>query len=197
MGDVMSTDAHAAHHEEQHIHERPASFLGRYVFSFDHKTIAKQFIWLGLIFLAVGGTMAIMIRWQLANPGQPFPIIGKLIFSNSGGIVSPAAYTSLFTMHGTIMIFFAITPIMIGGFGNFCIPLMIGARDMVFPKLNMFSFWMMFISTCILVTSFFMPMGAAGAGWTTYPTLSTQMGTPGWGQTLWVVAIYFAGGSTL
>jgi cytochrome c oxidase subunit 1 len=197
----MSDHAHAADDGEldfeQHIHPDPKSFIRRYIFSVDHKVIAKQFIWLGLIFLAIGGTMALMIRWQLANPGEPFPVIGKLIFANSGGIVSPAAYTSLFTMHGTIMIFFAITPIMIGGFGNFCIPLMIGARDMVFPKLNAFSFWMMFVATCTLVASFFMPMGAAGAGWTTYPTLSTQMGTPGLGQTLWVVSIYFAGGSTV
>src|SRR5438034_3276427 len=98
---------------EQHIHPDPTSFWLRYVFSLDHKVIAKQFIWLGLIFLLVGGTMAIMIRWQLANPGKPFPLIGKLIFVNSDGVVSPAAYTSLFTMHGTIMIFFALTPLML------------------------------------------------------------------------------------
>jgi cytochrome c oxidase subunit 1 len=184
-------------HEEQHIHPEPTSFLRRYVFSTDHKVIAKQFIWLGLIFLLVGGTMAIMIRWQLANPGEPFPILGRLVFGGSDGIVSPAAYTSLFTMHGTIMIFFAITPIMIGGFGNFCIPLMIGARDMVFPVLNMLSFWTMVLASVLLTASFFVPVGAAAAGWTTYPTLSTQLGTPGWGQTLWVAAIFFAGASTI
>src|SRR5437879_855985 len=88
-------------HEEQHIHPEPTAFLRKYVFSTDHKVIAKQFIWLGLIFLLVGGTMAIMIRWQLANPGQPFPILGSLVFGGSDGIISPAAYTSLFTMHGT------------------------------------------------------------------------------------------------
>jgi cytochrome c oxidase subunit 1 len=105
---------HDEHHDEQHIHPEPTSFVRKYVFSLDHKVIAKQFIWLGLVFLAIGGTMAIMIRWQLANPGQPFPLIGKLIFVNSDGVVSPAAYTSLFTMHGTIMIFYAIPPLMIG-----------------------------------------------------------------------------------
>src|SRR5579864_9534908 len=159
-------DTHAAHathpgHEEQHIHPEPTSFIRKYIFSLDHKVIAKQFIWLGLAFLAVGGTMAMMIRWQLANPGQPFPILGRVVFGEAGGVISPAAYTSLFTMHGTIMIFFAITPIMIGGFGNLCIPLMIGARDMVFPTLNMLSFWTMFVSTCVLVASFFVPIGAA------------------------------------
>src|SRR5207302_7298318 len=106
-----------------------------------------------------GGTMAMMIRWQLANPGQPFPVIGPLILGGDG-VVSPASYTSLFTMHGTIMIFFAITPIMIGGFGNFCIPLMIGARDMIFPTLNLLSFWFMMIASANFIGSFFVPMGA-------------------------------------
>jgi cytochrome c oxidase subunit 1 len=100
-------------------------------------------------------------------------------------------------MHGTIMIFFAITPIMIGGFGNFCIPLEIGARDMVFPTLNMLSFWTMVLSTCILVASFFVPSGSGAAGWTAYPTLSTQLGTPGAGQTLLVISLFFAGASTI
>src|SRR4029077_16941044 len=107
----------------------------------DHKVIAKQFILLGLGFLLVGGTMAMMIRWQLAPPGKAGAGIGHLVLGGSDGIVSPSAYTSLFTMHGTIMIFFAITPILIGGFGNFCVPLLIGARDMAFPRLNMLSFW--------------------------------------------------------
>src|SRR5256885_13555630 len=116
----MSTHASASHghHEEQHIHPEPTTFLRKYVFSTDHKVIAKQFLWLGLSFLLVGGTMAMMIRWQLAHPGEKFPLIGSFVFANSDGVVSPSAYVSLFTMHGTIMIFFAITPIMIGAFGN-------------------------------------------------------------------------------
>ena len=193
----MESHEHDQDHDEQHIHPEPTSFIRKYIFSMDHKVIAKQFIWLGLSFLFLGGTMAMMIRWQLANPGVPFPVIGKWVFAGSNGIVSPAAYTSLFTMHGTIMIFFAITPIMIGGYGNFCIPLMIGARDMVFPTLNMLSFWAQFTSSCVLVASFFVPMGAAAAGWTSYATLSTQLGTPGWGQTMWVIAIFLAGMSTI
>ena len=108
--------------------------MRRCVFSTDHKVIAKQFLWPGLVFLAVGGFLAMLIRWQWANPGVPFPLVGKLLFGPSGGVISPAAYTALFTMHGTIMIFFAITPILIGAFGNFCIPLLIGARDMAFPR---------------------------------------------------------------
>ena len=176
---------------------RRRGFLRRYVFSTDHKVIAKQFLFLGLAFLAVGGFLAMLIRWQLANPGVPFPLVGKLLYGPSGGVISPAAYTALFTMHGTIMIFFAITPILIGGFGNFCIPLLIGARDMVFPRLNLLSFWSMFVATAVLTASFFVPLGAAEAGWTAYPTLSTAIGTPGPGQTLWTVAIYFNGVSSI
>ncbi|HET6281549.1 MAG TPA: cbb3-type cytochrome c oxidase subunit I [Polyangia bacterium] len=179
------------------IHARPRTALQRYLFSRDHKVIAKQFLFLGLGFLAVGGFMAMLIRWQLSNPGQPFPVVGKLLFPASGGVISPAAYTSLFTMHGTIMIFFAITPILIGAFGNFCIPLLIGARDMAFPTLNMFSFWAMFAAAAVLTASFFVPLGAAQAGWTGYPTLSTTIGTPGLGQTLWTVAIYLNGASSI
>ena len=167
------------------------------IFSTDHKVIGKQFLFLGLTFLAVGGIMAMLIRWQLARPGQPVPIVGRLLFSSAGGVISPAAYTSLFTMHGTIMIFFAVTPILIGGFGNFCVPLLIGARDMAFPRLNMLSFWVMAAATATLTASFFVPLGAAQSGWTAYATLSTAIGAPGPGQTMWTVAIYLNGVSTV
>ena len=167
------------------------------IFSTDHKVIGKQFLFLGLVFLAVGGIMAMLIRWQMAHPGQPVPVVGRALFGATGGIISPAAYTSLFTMHGTIMIFFAVTPILIGGFGNFCVPLLIGARDMAFPRLNMASFWVMAASTATLTASFFVPLGAAQAGWTAYATLSTAIGAPGPGQTMWTVAIYLNGVSTV
>jgi cytochrome c oxidase subunit 1 len=175
----------------------PADFWRRYVFSTDHKVIAKQFLALGLTFLLVGGVMAMLIRWQLASPGQPVPLVGRALFGATGGMISPAAYTSLFTMHGTIMIFFAVTPILIGAFGNFCVPLMIGARDMAFPALNMLSLWTMAAATATLTASFFVPLGAPQAGWTAYATLSTAIGTPGLGQTLWVVAIYLNGASSV
>jgi cytochrome c oxidase subunit 1 len=191
------SDSDNASDSDSDIHPPPRGLWRRLVFSTDHKVIAKQFLFLGLGFLAVGGFLAMLIRWQLANPGHPFPLVGRLIFGPSGGVISPAAYTALFTMHGTIMIFFAITPILIGGFGNFCIPLLIGARDMVFPTLNMLSFWAMFLSTAVLTASFFVPLGAPQAGWTGYPTLSTAIGTPGMGQTLWTVAIYFNGASSV
>ena len=105
-------------------------------------------------------------------------------FPETGGVIPPDTYAMLFTLHGTIMIFYAITPILIGCFGNFCIPLMIGARDMAFPSANMLSFWVAVLSGAVLLASLFTPLGAAAGGWTSYPTLSTLIGSPGVGQTL-------------
>ncbi len=175
------------------IHDLPSSFWRRHIFSVDHKVIAKQFLWYGVLFLGIGGMMALLIRWTLAYPGQAFPILGPILYPETNGVVPPDAYASLFTLHGTIMIFYAITPILIGAFGNFCIPLMIGARDMAFPTLNMLSFWFAVLSGAILVVSFFIPMGGAAGGWTSYPTLSTLIGSPGGGQTFWCLAIFFLG----
>ncbi len=181
---------------EQHIHDAPTTFLSKYVFSFDHKVIGKQFLWYGIFFLGVGGMMALLIRWTLAYPGQPFPFLGQLLFPDNGGVVPQDTYAMLFTMHGTIMIFYAITPILIGAFGNFCIPLMIGARDMVFPTLNMLSFHLAVVSGLLLLGSLFTPLGAAAGGWTSYPTLSTLIGSPGVGQTLWLLALFVLGVSS-
>ena len=183
--------------DHDHIHPAPTTFLRKYVFSTDHKVIAKQFLALGLVGLLVGGLMAMMIRWTLAYPGHPFPLIGKLMFPDSGGVLTPDRYLMFVTIHGTVMIFFAITPILIGAFGNFTIPLLIGARDMVFPTLNMLSFWTMFVASSVLTASFFVPGGAAAGGWTSYPPLSSTVGQHGPGQTLWLVALYFAGSSTI
>ncbi|MBP9681470.1 MAG: cbb3-type cytochrome c oxidase subunit I [Bacteriovorax sp.] len=181
---------------EQHIHDAPKTFLSKYVFSFDHKVIGKQFLWYGIAFLGIGGMMALMIRWTLAFPGQPFPVIGQFLFPHTNGVVPPDTYAMLFTLHGTIMIFYAITPILIGAFGNFCIPLMIGARDMVFPTLNMLSFWLAFVSAILLLASLFTPLGGAAGGWVSYPTLSTLIGSPGVGQTLWCLALFVLGVSS-
>ncbi|HEX3902853.1 MAG TPA: cbb3-type cytochrome c oxidase subunit I [Polyangia bacterium] len=183
--------------DRDEIPPAPTGFLRRWVFSTDHKVIGRQFLFLGLGFLAIGGVMAMLIRWQLARPGAPVPLVGRLLFGASGGVISPVAYTALFTMHGTIMIFFAVTPVLIGGFGNFLLPLLIGARDMAFPRLNMASFWIMFAATAVLTASFFVPLGPPEAGWTAYATLSTAIGAPGPGQTLWVVAIYLNGASSV
>src|SRR6516164_7619671 len=162
------------------VHPAPTTFIRKYVFSTDHKVIAKQFLFAGLIFLAVGGALAMMIRWQWAYPGTPVPVFG-IFLHRSGGIITPATYQSIFTMHGLIMIFFAITPVLIGAFGNFTIPLMIGARDMAFPLLNAMSFWVFLLSQFLVGASFFCEMGSAGSGWTIYPPLSGNVGMPGMG----------------
>ncbi|HVY47623.1 MAG TPA: cbb3-type cytochrome c oxidase subunit I [Minicystis sp.] len=183
--------------ELQPIHPAPTSFFRRYIWSTDHKVIAKQFIWAGLLFLAFGGMLAMAIRWQWAYPGKEVPAVGKLLLPRTGGVITPANYQSIFTMHGLIMIFFAITPLLIGAFGNFCIPLMIGARDMAFPLLNALSFWTFVLSQILVLVSFGVQLGTAAAGWTTYAPLSTNVGTPGWGQTLVVAAIFVTGVATI
>ncbi len=188
--------AHGHNPYEQHIHPAPTSFFYKYIWSTDHKVIAKQFMWAGLVFLLFGGLLAMMIRWQWAFPGTKVPVLG-IFLRRSGGIITPANYQSIFTMHGLIMIFFAITPLLIGMFGNYCIPLMIGARDMAFPFLNALSFWTFVVSLVLIVTSFFVQLGTAGAGWTTYAPLSTNIGTPGLGQTLVVAAIFVTGAATI
>ncbi len=180
-----------------HIHPEPTTFLKKHVFSTDHKVIAKQFLWFGLIWLGIGGVMAMMLRWQLANPGEAVPIIGALLFPRTNGVIDPATYNTLFTMHGTIMIFLGLTPAMIGCLGNWCIPLMIGARDMIFPLLNMLSFWTMFVGGAVGFYSLFVPLGATEVGWTGYPTLSTTVGAVGAGETLWAVAVFLIGASSI
>jgi len=192
----VSTSAQALAEAAQPIHPPPTSFWRQYVFSIDHKVIAKQFLWAGLLFLLVGGTLAMLIRWQWAYPYRPVPVIGQLFLRENGGVIGPATYQQIFTTHGLIMIFFAVTPVLIGCFGNFLIPLMIGARDMAFPKLNMYSFWTFLLSQLLVLASFLTDLGSAGAGWTTYPPLSTNVGTPGPGQTLVVAAIFVTGVSS-
>ena len=86
----------------QPIHPEPTSFLRKYIFSTDHKVIAKQFIWAGLVFLAIGGILAMAIRWQWAYPGKEVPVVGQMLLPRSGGVITPSAYASIFTTHGLI-----------------------------------------------------------------------------------------------
>jgi cytochrome c oxidase subunit 1 len=159
----------------------PAGFWRTYVFSTDHKTIAKQYLALGVFWIAVGGFLAFAMRWQLAWPDTAIPGLGE---------IGPETYNVLVTMHGTIMVFFVAMPILLGAFGNFLIPLMIGARDMVFPRLNMLSVWVFFVASLVLLASFVVPGGAASAGWTGYPPLSARPEYTGvnWGLNLWLLA---------
>jgi cytochrome c oxidase subunit 1 len=188
----------AAHREHAEHHER--SFITTYIFSTDHKIIGIQFLFSSLIFLVIGGLLAMAVRWQLAFPWRAMPIVGKLAFANTGGQISPEFYTMLVTMHATVMIFLVVIPVLAGGFGNFTIPLMVGARDMAFPKLNMMSYWFMWPAFICMMVSFFVEGGAAAAGWTSYPPLaSVKWAAPGsmLGQTLWLTGLLFVGISSL
>jgi cytochrome c oxidase subunit 1 len=122
--------------------EHKQSFIRKYIFSQDHKVIGIQFLFLSLFFMIIGGLLAMMVRWQLGFPEKAMPL-GTLFPENlmPEGHMDPAFYNAVFTMHASIMIFLVIIPILTGAFGNFLIPLMIGARDMAYPKLNMLSFW--------------------------------------------------------
>ncbi len=199
----MSTLALPGDWAHEHAHEHDKGFVRSYIFSTDHKVIGIQFLFSTLIFFVLGGLLAMAVRWQLAwpfDPRHPMPIIGRYFFPQTGGQISPEFYTMLFTMHASVMIFFVIIPMLAGAFGNFTIPLMIGAKDMAFPTLNMLSYWFMFPAFIVIVASFFVEGGAAAAGWTSYPPLSSvRSAAPGSlnGQTLWLVALLLVGISSL
>ncbi len=195
----------SAYEHAEHIHAPPTTFFYKYVWSTDHKVIAKQYLFTAFFFLALGGLLAMVIRWQLAYPFEPLPLIGSLLKNtfvfDSAGSVRPEGFNQLVTMHGTIMIFFVIIPILVGAFGNFLIPLHVGARDVAFPILNALSNWLFLPAGVILFASFFVHEGPAAAGWTAYPPLSDlgPAATPGsgTGQVLWLVAIFLLGFSSI
>ena len=181
--DNVTTAGHA--HAE---HEHELGFWERYVFSQDHKVIGIQYTVTALVFLLFGFLLMMIMRWQLAYPGQPIPFIGGLMGDANapGGIMLPEFYNQLGAMHGTIMVFLGVVPLAVGGFGNFVVPLQIGAPDMAFPKLNMASYWVFFLGGVVMLASFFAPGGAANSGWTSYAPLSvfaTQ------GQTWWLIGM--------
>lgn len=183
-------------------------FLRKYIFSEDHKIIGIQFLISSILFLFLGGGLALMVRIQVGWPYGNVPIVGNWFPASWGLKMSPEYYTMAFSMHATVMIFFVIIPFLTGAFGNFLIPLMIGARDMAFPKLNMMSYWVMWPGFILLLSSFFTEGGAAGSGWTSYPTLASatmpdgQTGSPaaptsGTGQVLWLLALTCVGVSSM
>ncbi len=171
-------------------HEHESSFWKKYIFSVDHKIIGLQYGITSLIFLLFGFTIMMLMRWQLAYPEQPLPVIGKIFGENRmpGGIMLPEFYNQLGAMHGTIMVFLGVVPLAVGAFGNYIVPLQIGAPDMAFPKLNMASYWSFFVGGVIMLVSFFVPGGAASSGWTSYPPLS-DIATVG--QTMWLFGMAF------
>jgi cytochrome c oxidase subunit 1 len=162
---VSAHDHHEHHHEE--------SFISKYVFSQDHKMIAKQFLITGMIWAVIGGLFSVLFRLQLGYPDMTFPILEDLFGKwAAGGRISNEFYYALVTMHGTILVFFVLTAGLSGTFANFLIPLQIGARDMASPMLNMLSYWFFFLASVIMFASMFIQTGPASGGWTIYPPLS-------------------------
>jgi cytochrome c oxidase subunit 1 len=176
--------------EGNHSHDLQLGFWRKYVFSQDHKVIGIQYGFTSLLFLLFGFTLMMIMRWQLAYPGQPIPIIGSWLGDDRApqGIMLPEFYNQLGAMHGTIMVFLGIVPLAVGAFGNYVMPLQIGAPDMAFPKLNMMSYWVYFLGGVTMLSSFVMPGGAANSGWTSYPPLS-DIATIG--QTVWLIGMVF------
>ena len=166
-------------------HHTEEGFIKKYIFSVDHKVIGIQYGITSLFFMLFGFCLMLVMRWQLAYPDSPIPIIGFL-FNN--GILSPDMYNSFGAMHGTIMIFLGVVPIVVGAFGNYLVPLQIGAPDMAFPKLNAASYWSYFVGGVVMMYGFFLPGGAANSGWTSYPPLSDIATT---GQTVWLLGMVF------
>src|SRR5947209_1142910 len=177
-------------HGDGHGHGHELPFWRKSVFSVDHKIIGLQYGITALVFLLVGFSLMMLMRWQLAYPGRPLSWVGKLLGENAmpGGVMAPEFYNQLGAMHGTIMVFMGIVPLAVGAFGNFVVPLQIGAPDMAFPRLNMASYWAFLPGGLIMIASFFATGGAAQSGWTSYPPLS-DIAPPG--QTWWLVGMVF------
>ena len=166
----------------EHGHE-PGSFLTRYIFSQDHKVIGIQYLVTAMAVAVFSGALAMLIRLQLSWPGTKWPLMG---------VMTEDFYLAMITMHGTLMVFFVISFGLLSGFGNYLIPLQIGARDMAYPFLNMLSYWVAFLATLIMFASFFVPGGAAAAGWTSYPPLSAvpaAVAGSNLGQTFWLLGM--------
>ena len=176
MSETLMTTATVAgqattHHEEHGHHQE--SFISRYIFSMDHKTIAKQFLITGIVWAIVGGLFSVLFRLQLGYPDRAFPIL-ETFFGQwaKGGQIQPEFYYGLVTMHGTVLVFFVLTAGLSGTFANLLIPLQIGARDMASPFLNMLSYWFFFLASVVMMSSIFVNTGPASGGWTMYPPLS-------------------------
>ena len=201
MAQTIAHPGSELHGASTHGHHE-LSFFNKYIWSEDHKTIAIQYLLSTLFFLIVGGLLAMGVRYQLAFPGAPVPLIGGLLpkwLVTDSGAFSPGGYNALFTMHATVMVFLVVMPLLVGVFGNFLIPLEIGAPDMAFPFFNALSFWLFFTSGIVLLASFFAPNGMPASGWTSYAPLSSHGAFNGTqaGQSLWCVGIFINGLSSI
>ncbi len=166
------------HHDHDHDHAHPHGWR-RWLFATNHKDIGTMYLWFSFAMFIVGGLNALLLRAELFQPGLQ--------------LVQPEFFNSLTTMHGLVMVFGAIMPAFVG-FANWQIPLMIGASDMAFARMNNFSFWLLPPAAILLVVSYFVPGGAPAAGWTVYAPLSVQMGP---GMDLGIFALHILGASSI
>ena len=186
--------AHDHAHDHDHEHHHKDTFVTKYIFSIDHKMIAKQYLITGIIMGVIGVAISLLFRLQLAWPEESFQVF-KIFLGESyapNGVLLNDRYLALVTIHGTIMVFFVLTAALSGTFSNLLIPLQIGARDMASGFLNMVSYWLFFLSSVVMVISLFVESGPASAGWTVYPPLSAlpqAIGGSGAGMTLWLVSM--------
>ena len=188
--------------KDHHAHHHKETFITKYIFSQDHKMIAKQYLFTGVFFMGIIGIlMSALMRMQIAWPEEPNIFFDFLLGKWAPeGVMDADIYLALVTMHGTIMVFFVLTAGLSGTFSNLLIPLQLGARDMASGFLNMVAFWLFFVSTVLMVASIFVEAGPAAAGWTIYPPLSAlEMAQPGsgLGMTLWLVSMAFFIASSL
>jgi len=184
---------HGAHHDEHHVHHHKETFITKYIFSQDHKTIGKQFLITGIIWAIIGGLFSVLFRLQLGFPDQTFPIL-ETFFGKwaEGGRIKTEFYYALVTMHGTVLVFFVLTAGLSGTFANLLIPLQVGARDMASPLMNMLSYWFFFMASVVMIASMFIQTGPAAGGWTVYPPLSAlgeaSIGSKA-GMDMWIIAM--------
>jgi len=181
--------------EEQEMHHAPVSFWRKYIFSTDHKVIARQYLFTGIFWAVIGGLLSLLIRIPHGFPNADIewlkPLLGDWILNQR---LDAEFYLSVVTIHGTVMVFFVLTAGLSGTFANFLIPLQIGARDMASPFINMLSYWMFFLSSVLMFGSLFVETGPSMAGWTAYPPLSAvqvAVSGSGAGMTLWIVSLIF------
>lgn len=197
----MENHGHGHHHEHHDLshghhddHHHEESFVSKYIFSMDHKTISRQFLITAVIMAVLAMVMSILFRLQLAWPGEKFAFVNFLLGDKWGkdGILDPGMYMALVTIHGTVMVFMVLTGGLSGTFSNLLIPYQIGARDMASGFLNMLSYWFFFLSSLVMISAFFIETGPASGGWTVYPPLSAlpqAMEGSKLGMTLWLVSM--------
>lgn len=191
---VANMSSHHADTHDHHDHDHSQSFITKYIFSTDHKMIAKQFLVTGIFWAIIGGFLSILFRLQLGFPDMDMTFLKPLLggWISATGQLDPGFFLALVTMHGTIMVFFVLTAGLSGTFANFLIPLQIGARDMASGFINMLSYWIFFIAGVIMFITLFLSGGPAAGGWTVYPPLSAmEQAIPGsgTGMTLWIISM--------